>query len=207
MGFNQSELWRIRRELGYPAVTIGALPYIDIVSIFEQVILPYTESGADTISTTVVDATSVPTLVRLDLQSAVGFNAYDKVFVDVDGMQEYATVQSADTTSIVLALQKAHGDAGSYPVIVDGGVAQARNLLRLIDTLTDQFQKAARRAGVKKVDNEIEFFESKKTGGSTMFDDLRMQREDARKELASVLGLQYLRDRGNAGNCHTTEMY
>jgi hypothetical protein len=193
MGFNESELWRIKRELGYPAETIGALPYLDLVSVFEQVILPYTQSGADTTSNTVVDNES-PDAVVLKLADTAGFHVWDRVFVDVDDSQESATIQSLDGTgkTICVILSKQHGSVGAYPVIVDGGVAQARNLLRLIEKVTAQIEDAPSRAGIKKVD-EIEFFGSSRSGKSTTFEELREQREDARRELAEVLGLPYLR--------------
>ena len=204
MGFNESELWRIRRELGYPAETIGALPYIDLVVIFEQVILPYTQAGADTSSPTIVET---PGPASLYLESVTGFHAWDRVFVDVDDMQESATIQTVDATNKIISviLEKQHGAGGSYPVIVDGGVAQARRLLRLIDRITVQIEDASSRAGIKKVD-EIEFFGNVRSGKSTAFEELREQREDARRELAELLGVQYLRGL-RRGPGHSFEVY
>lgn len=192
MALLTSELWRIRAELGYPTITIGAMPYIDIVSIFEQVILPYTQAGAITTSVTAVVAASPASLVTLTLGSSTGFAQQDRVWVDIDDAQEDAHVRSISGNTITLFLAKAHGATGGYPVTVDGGEAIVRDLLDKIRNVANKQESAATRAGLKKVD-EIEFFGSTISGGSTVFDDLSAQREYWRKELASTLGVIYLR--------------
>lgn len=206
MALLTSELWRIRYELGYPTLTIGALPYVDLVSIFEQVIAPYTEAGAITTSATVVAAPTAPTLTSVVLASATGFSAGDRVWLDVDAAQESATVRSMSGSTIVVSLSNAHGATGGYPVTVDGGEAIIRELLGKIAAVSQSQGDATSDAGVKKVD-EIEFFPSKQTGGSTVFGDLNTQREYWRRELADTLGVVYLRRYRRGNGSGVAEVY
>jgi len=205
MAFTTQELWRLRYELGYPLVTVGALPYIDLVTIFEQVIAQYMNEGADTTSSTAVVAATTPTLVTLTLASAVGFTAQDRVYVDVDDAQEFVTVRFVTGNTIGVFLTKAH--AALYPVTVDGGVARARAIFRKLDSIDAQLGSTAMQAaGIKKVD-EIEFFANARTGNSSVSSDLERQRKEWRQELADTLGVTNLRAVRRSSSQHRTEVY
>ena len=202
MSLTNSEVQSIRVELGYNALEVGAEPYIGITAIFSQVIQAYLNSGASTTSATDVTAATTATPVALTLASATGFAAGNRVVVDVDDLQEIATVRSMAAPAITVALLKAH--TGTYPVTVEGGETIVRRILgkiRLIDEAQSNAMLTA--AGVKKVD-EIEFFD--KSGGD-ISTTLTAQREYWRQELADTLGVQYLRKmrRGQASGAY--ELY
>ena len=156
MALTQAELRRLKFELGYNVVGAGAEAYISVVAVFEQVIQTYLTSGATTTSSTAVPAATSPTPVALTLTSAVGFNAGDRIWLDVDDRQESATIQSASPPAITVLLTKAH--SGTYPVTVESGETIVRELLGKI-RLVDDAQMAVGLAagGVKKAD-EVEFF-------------------------------------------------
>jgi hypothetical protein len=143
--------------------------------------------------------------MRLTLVDPTGFHAWDKVYLDVDEGQEIVTIQSIAASNILVTPTKIHGGMGAYPVIVDGGVAQARNLLRTIDKLTTKIGDSGDTAGIKRVE-EIEFFQAR-NGSSSVFQDVKAQREDARKELAEVLGLVYMRGSRRGSGGHRAEVY
>jgi hypothetical protein len=201
MALHTSEITRIKYELGFSVLSLGAEPYIGITQLFENVIAPYTLSGASTTSSTTVTAAAdprVPEPVILVLASGTGFASGDRVVVDVDGRQETATAQAVSGASVSLLLALPH--TGTYPVTVEGGESIIRELLRQIRAATDKLIKALGVAGVKKVD-EVEFFspsEMMKILGS--FGALWQARDMLRRELAGVLGIDYLRDaRGRGG--------
>lgn len=204
MALTTSELWRIRYEAGTALETIGAMPYIDFLAVFDQVVLPYLQEGADTTTSTAVTS-AVPAPVTLTLADATGVSAHDRVWVDVDDSLEISTVRVVSGSTINLILTKPH--SGTYPVTVDGGVARVRNILRKLDKIDLAMLDATDRAGIKKVD-EIEFFENKRSGGSTVFSDLYAQRDKWRRELVQALGLPYYRDfTGSGGGSHNVEVY
>lgn len=186
MALLTSELRRMRYELGYNVLDVGAEPYIGVSALFESVIQTYMQSGATTTSTTTVAAASEPTPVTITLASATGFSAFDTVWVDVDSRQESATVQSVSGSTITLLLSLAH--TGTYPVTVEGGEAIVRSILRKLVAIGDELgDGASGSAGIKRVD-EIEFFQdSASDGGRTA--SLQKLRDYWRDELASALGI------------------
>src|SRR5260221_10271484 len=94
MALLDSEIVRCRHELGYNVLSIQALPYIGITTIFDQVIQTYITSGAKTTSGSPVSAALVPTPQTIVLADGTGFHAGDRVINDVDGRQELVTAQS-----------------------------------------------------------------------------------------------------------------
>ena len=192
MSLLDSEIARLKAELGVSTLTVGAEPYIGISRLFELAIQPYTQAGAATTSATAVTAASAPTPVTITLASATGFSAGDRVVVDVDVRQEVATAQRLSGTSLTLLLSLAH--TGTYPVTVEGGESIIREYLAQCVSLGAKMRAASANAGVKRVD-EVEFFEPK--GGSPMsaaFRALNAEREHWRRELCGVFGIIYPRD-------------
>lgn len=199
MALTDSEVARLRAELGYSVLTIGAEPRIDHVAIFEQVIQPYTQAGASTTSATAVTAASAPTPVALTLASATGFAAGVRVVIDVDTRQEVVTVQSIAGAVITVQLSLTH--SGTYSVSVEGGETMVRQVLRRLEAVSTQIDQAASTAGIKKVD-EIEFFAAE-TSQSKELNRLQMSHRD---ELAALLGIPNMwRRRSGAGL--TTSLY
>lgn len=200
MALTSSEIQRIKIEMGYHGIGLGGSPYIDYLSAFEGVIQPYLLSGAITTCATTVAASAAPAVVTLTLADATGFAAGNRVVVDVDDAQETPVVDMVVGNTITVRLALAH--SGTYPVTVEGAESIVRDYLRKILNVAKKQEAAAGRAGIKRVD-EIEFFGSNATGGSSVFKDLAEQREYWRRELASSLGLTYLRGlmSGSSSRC------
>lgn len=198
MALLDSEVARIKAELGYNVLTVGAEPYIGTASMFTQVIQPYVQSGASTVSSTSVTAASAPTPVTLTLTSATGFEAGQRVVVDVDSRQEVATIQAVSGSTITLMLSFTH--SGSYPVTVEGGEAIVRSILRQIIRITESggtLQGATSQAGLKKVD-EVEFF-SGPDGSGSRFKSVVEALDYWRDYLASALGVERRNGGRNSG--------
>jgi len=198
MALLESEIQRIKYELGYHLITIQGEPYIGFTALFEQVIQPYLQEGADTTALSVVGPLDGMSTVTIELADGTGFKVGQVVIIDTDDLQERATVRALDTSGpnpiITVRLEKDHDPAG-YPVTVEGGLTIIRSLLtdlRAFDQPgSSSFLKLRSRAGVKKVD-EIEFFGDAKVG-FTALSNMDALREYLRKQLATALNVPYLR--------------
>ncbi len=196
MALLDSEVRRLKYELGYNVLSVGAEPYIGVAAIFEQVIQPYLTAGASTTSATSVTAASEAMPVTLTLVSATGIVALDRVVVDVDSRQEIATIQSATGLTITVQLSKAH--SGTYPVTVEGGESLIRAILQKLQFIAGlsaggdagALGGAVETSGIKKVD-EIEFFGGV-VSGQDRFKLITRAREYWRDELAAALGIERL---------------
>lgn len=193
MALLDSEIRRIRAELGINILKVTAEPYISITQLFEQVVQANVTAGSTTSSSTAVVATGGdPAAVTLTLVDPTGFNQGDRVIVDVDSIQEAATVRAlaGSTISLLLAL----GHAGTYPVTVEGGESLIRAKLRKIITLEQQIDDLAPAGGIKKAD-DVEFHSPREMrtilGPSFVAWE---QREFERRELAALIGIIYPRD-------------
>lgn len=200
MALLDAEVARLKAELGFNVLTIGAIPYIGYTSLFDQVIQPYMQAGASTTSATAVTAASSATPVTLTLTSATGFTSGCRVVIDVDDRQEIATTQNLSGTSLTVLLTLTH--SGTYPVSVEGGETIVREKLRRIRLLNTEIDDAGSTAGIKRVD-EIEFFGA---SGESKTALLYRQLDKARDELASILGLRNMHRMRNSGG-QTFEMY
>lgn len=204
MSLTDSEVRRIRYELGYNVLTVSAEPYVGVTQLFEQVIQQYVTAGASTTSTTTVEAATSLTPVTITLASATGFAAGVRVVIDVDSRQEVATVQSISGTSMVVQIAKAH--SGTYPVSVECGESIVRGILRQIDKINGAggaIESSVSTAGIKKVD-EIEFQDTKKSGARS--DEIEELLCFWRNELASALGVVNLREQSH-GSGSTVALY
>ena len=180
MPLTNGELDRIRAELGYNLLNVGAEPYIGVAAIFSQVIQPYMREGLDTTATASTTTAGVTTLT---LASVVGISVHDHVAVDVDSLFEYATVRSVSGSTITLVLNQTH--AGSYPVTVDGGLQVVRECLSNIYLTRSKMRQQRGTGALKKVD-EIEFYDVK---GKSSIRVWKEQLDFWRSELANALGL------------------
>jgi len=197
MALLDSELRRIKYELGYNVLDVGAEPYIGVHAVFDQVIQTYMNSGATTTSTTVVVVASEATPVTLTLASGTDFTAGVRVIIDVDSRQEEATVQSIAGADITVLLKLAH--TGTYPVTVEDGESIVRSILRSLDKVSGALSGygTVDAAGLSKVD-EIEFKHNSQASRTL---ELQGQQSYWRDELASVLGVVNLRSsRSSAGS-------
>jgi hypothetical protein len=193
MALLDGEVQRLRYELGYGTLGVGAVPYIGVTALFEQVVQPYLTAGASTTSSTVVAVAATPTPVTLTLASGTGFAVGCRVVIDVDGRQEVVTAQNVSGTSLTVLLAKAH--TGTYPVTVEGGESIIRELLGKIRNVSDRIESAATKAGIKRVD-EIELYPEADGG---VFASLVGQRSYWRDELAGALGIRNMWNRRRGG--------
>jgi len=184
MALLQSELIRLKAELGFNVLAVGAEPYISIVALFDQVIAPYMTAGAATTSSTSVSAQESLTPVTLTLADSTGFSEWCRVVVDVDARQEIATARAITGATVTLDLRRAH--TGTYPVTVEGGESIVREYLARIREVKAEMAGTFGEGQLKQVD-EISFYQS---GVNTLFGNLGGQLAWWRDELASILGIR-----------------
>lgn len=195
MALLTSELQRIKVELGYNALTLSALPYAQdgVTEIFEQVVRPYLQAGELNHSSTAVVASSAPAVVTLTvLTTPTAIAVGDRVVVDQDTSQEAAHVQSVTSSTVSIALVKAH--SGTYPITVEGGESIVRQFLNECIAISYRISRASTRAGIKRAD-EVEFFPATTTQRGVLDDLIRLQAY-WRNELARAIGVANLRDQG-----------
>jgi hypothetical protein len=195
-GLLDSELDRIRAELGYNLLSVGAEPYIGVQAIFSQVIQPYMREGAGTTSASsfTAETTGQSKLATLTVASATGITVLGKIAVDVDDHLEMATVRSVSSTTITCYLKKSH--AGTYPIAVDGGLVIIRECLGALYNVQEQMLNTRGHGSLKAVD-EIEFYD---TRGKSQFDVLLSQAEHWRDRLAKHLGIPRIKMGGCGGS-------
>lgn len=184
MALSTAELYRIKAELGFNTLQVGAEPYISYVSLFDSIIAPYLQGGASTTSATTVTASTTAAAWTLVLADATGFTAGDQVFIDVDDSQEQATIRSLSGSSMGVLLRLGH--SGTYPVTVDGGEGVVREYLKKIRAVKTELGETFGTGSLRKVD-EVEFYD---TRGRTAFGNLGDQLMFWRDELASALGIR-----------------
>lgn len=200
-----SEIARLKAELGFNLLAVGAEPYIGVTRYFEQIVLPNLQNSGLTTSATPVTAVPVgqqPASVTLALADSLAINIYDRVIVDVDSRAEEATVQSVSGLSIVIMLVKTHGDAGAYPVAIEGGISLVRFYLGRCRRIADRIERFGARAGVKKAD-EVEFFGGAhgRAAEPNGFRTLSDMQQYFRSELCKLLfGVGDISSFGNAGS-------
>lgn len=195
MALTDGELIRIRAELGYNLLGIGAVPYIGVTQLFEQVIQPYLTGGASTTSATAVTAATTATPATLVLASGTGFVSGARIVVDVDDREEIVTAQNVSGTSLTALFKLAH--SGTYPVIVEGGESIVRGILRQIRGVQSQIGKATSTAGIQQVD-VIHFFGASQA--TTQAAQLKGLLNYWRDQLAAELGVRNLwNDRAAGG--------
>lgn len=190
MALLDSELTRIKAELGFNVLTVYSEPFINHTAIFEQVIQQNTSFGAITTSSTAVTAAWEPTPIALVLTSPTGFQAGQRVVIDVDGRQEIVTAQALSGSNLTVMLSKAH--SGTYPVTVEGGESIIREILGYIRGTKEKMADSFGTGSLKSVD-EISFYQA---GGQTSFGILGSQLNYWRAELASAIGMP---SRGRSG--------
>ena len=158
MAFTTSELARIKAELGYNLLSVGATAYIGITQLFEQVVNENLADEVRTTSATSVTAQSSPTPVALTLGDATGFTAGDQVVVDVDSRREKATIAAVTGSTVTVQLTLPH--SGTYPVSVAGPIVMAREALGRIDAIKARMAGTYGAGALKRVD-EIEFWQGR----------------------------------------------
>lgn len=192
MALLDSEIVRIKYELGYNTLTDSAAPYVGYTAIFDTVVQTWLDAGATTTSTTSVVASSAGSTTALTLDSATGFAAQARVSVDVGARQEDTFVQTVSGSTITVVLAKAH--SGTYPVTVDGGESIIRECLRRIEEVKAPRGKMVSNIvdGQVAAVDEIKFFKSSNSVEQSA-KELDRQLAIWRDELASALGVANMR--------------
>ena len=182
MPLTTGELSRIRTELGYNVLDVGAEPYVGISAIFGQVVQRYLREGAETTSATAITTTGGA--VAVTLASAVGVGVFEHVGLDVDGLFERVTVRSIAGNVIAIIPSKLH--PSGYPVTVDNGLLQVREVLASLHRVHQQIDELNGTGGLRKVD-EVEFYDAR---GKSRLDLFRDQLEHWRDRLSDAIGVQ-----------------
>lgn len=191
MALLDSELTRIKAELGWNLLGTGALPYFGTAAVFEQIIQQELLAGAKTTSSSAVTGDGTPKSITLT--SATGFTSGDRFVVDVDGRQEELTTQSLSGTTLTALFAKTH--SGTYPVTVVGGESIVRQLIAEIAAVRTQRAKSKGRGALKAYVGEIEYYDTKQTA----FESNSVEIAALRDELAAACGDVRLNLWRNAG--------
>lgn len=157
MPFTDSELQRVKLELGYNLLEIGAEPFIGHSALFDVV----QENLPDEVATTAT-GTVAAGYATITLASATGFATGDRVFVDVGSRKELIVIQNLASTSLSAVFKNDH--EGTFQVILEGALSLSRDCLDKIEQLKSQLASKFGFGALKKVD-EIEFYQSGGTSG------------------------------------------
>ncbi len=195
--------------VGAEAYTLGGY-----AAVFDRAIEPYLIDLGST-SSTVVPASANGAAVAITLASnppIVGLTAQQLTFVqgslvvvDVGPSQEqYVTILAITGLVATVTLSLAHGQNGSYPVLLQGAEFAVRDIFARIDAINQQMSGVAPlTAGVEEADGgdiKLSAAEKGRRGRRNKIDDLSFQRDLARKDLAALLGVPNLWEiRGKLG--------
>ncbi len=195
MSLTNSEIARIKAELGFNLLSSAAAPFVNTYFYFEQIVQRYLTDGTSTTSATAVTAASAPTPVTIVLASAAGFASGSRINIDCDDRLESVTIQSLSGANAVVALQLAH--SGTYSVQLDSGESIIREYLAQIKKTKLELSGIYGEGALKKVD-EIEFYQS----GSSLFGSTAKVLNYWRNELAQLLGTvnMFAVKRGSGGS-------
>lgn len=175
------EMARIRAELFDNVLGVGAVPWIDVRSIYD--VIRDNTSSSSIVPTTSTTAVTTPGPVLLTLASVTGLASGSRVVLDVDTAREVVTVRAVTVSQISVVTTKLH--SGTYPVEVESALTIVRGILADLEAIDQQERLMVPQAGVKRVD-EIEFFTRAEGGVDTA---LLSRRNALRARLASATGL------------------
>lgn len=184
MALLDSEIARIKTELGFHVLSSAAVPWADSTAAFDLLVQPYVDGGASTTSSTTVTATDGGALASITLASATGFEAGARMVVDVDSRQEVATIRTLSGSVATAFLSLAH--SGTYPVTVEGPETIVREILTEIRKTREKLLSQYGSGALKRVD-EVEFYG---VGTETAFGILGSSLAWYREQLASALGVK-----------------
>lgn len=176
------ELDRIRVELGYNVLDVGAEPYIGVQAYFSQVLRRFLREGLETSSETEVAENAQGSLVVLTLASVTDITLRSKLVIDVDDFLETATVRAISGTDVTVLLKRHH--TGVYPVTVDAGLQIVRECLAALFRVQQLIDELEGEGALKKVD-EVEFYDA---SGRTRLQLLEDQQRHWRRRLSAAVG-------------------
>lgn len=175
------EMARVRAELFDNVLGVGAVPWIDVRSIYD--VIRDNVSSSSTAATTSSTTVSTAGATTLTLASVTGLASGTRVVLDVDASREVVTVRAVSGSTVSVICAKTH--SGTYPVEIESALTIVRGLLADLEALDQQERLMVPQAGVKIVD-EIEFFGAAEGG---VQQSLTARRNALRQRLASATGL------------------
>ena len=182
-----SELDRIRAELGYNLLNVGAEPYIGVQAIFTNVIQRYCREGLDTYTSTPIGEAGYVTLALNEVDNTL--TMMTRVAIDVDGLFEMVTVRAVDYANKTISVYAKKTHYGTYPVTVDGGLQCIRECLAALADIREQMLATRGHGALKQVD-EVGFYDVR---GNSQLEVLQGQAEYWRDMLAKHCGIPRIR--------------
>lgn len=180
---SDGELQRLRYELGFNVVGIGAEPYIDHAQI-PSTIQSYLFSDVQAVAYSAT-AVTTPGSVDLHLDCVTGISQGTPVVIDCDDSFERVTVKKVNALESLITVncKRLHGTP--FPVEIESGLSMVRVKLWTLASLEGRILDAADAAGLKSVD-EVVFQDAKAT---SVLATLLRQQQVHRRELASLVNL------------------
>lgn len=176
-----AEVDRIRMELGWNVLSIGAEPYIGHARIFD--IIQQNVQGASVAATTASTAVTAAGVATITLASVSGLSAQTRVQLDTDAQRETCTIIAVSGSAITVLCRKTHGSA--YLVEVESALTLVRGLLSDLSALEQvQTLDAFNSLGLKQVDEVVW-----RDGEKGLFDYVNEARESLRGALARACGI------------------
>jgi hypothetical protein len=220
MALRNEDILRLKFELGYNVTGIGAEVYVQdgYIAVFDRAVQPYL-IDVGTTSVSPVTSNLVPTITAITLAAnpasitatqSLSFVPGSNVVIDLGPLQETSVILSLTGLVATLQLSLAHGTSGAqYPVVLFGAEQFIRDVFARLDAIkSEMLNVAPKTAGIAQVD-EIKVYGATRgrTGQRNKIDDLLYQRDEARRDLASLVGVPYLRDVRRRGGGGTLEIY
>lgn len=178
------EMARIRAELFDNLLDTGAMPYISVLTVYQ--VIQANVLSSDTAATSCSDTVSAAGPTTLTLASVSGLAVGTKVQIDMDGQRETVSVRhiSGSTISVICSLTH----SGTYPVEIESPLTLVRGILWDLSNMDQVLIRRARStAGIKSVDQEVEFFGPSDGGGRLV--EMSREQMRLRGQLASYCGL------------------
>lgn len=188
MALVDAEIQSLRFHLGYGNVSTGAYPYVSDGwhEVFESVISPNLQDGAETTSATAVTAGSTTTIT---VASGTDLVSNARLVIDVGDNAEIVVARNVSGVSVTAYFVNAH--TGTYPVALMSGIARLRMMLHAADKAWTHLQSSglSTGAGVKKVD-EVEFFDPRSGGKSAQLAGARAHYESIVGDISSLVRVE-----------------
>ena len=179
------ELARVKRECLDNVLDYGAVPYINVLSVY-QIIRDHVVSSSVAPTTSSTAVTSAGAAV-LTLASVTDYASGQRVVLDVDDVRETVTIRAVSGSTISVVCRYLH--SGIYPVEVESPLTIVRGLLSDLVTMEQAQRRAVQSLGLKRVD-EVEWFGA--NGERTIGAELNERRMKLRMELAEACGIGWV---------------
>lgn len=152
MALSDGEVDRIKAELGYNILALGAEPYFQHRKVFD--VIQANVSGSTTPATVATTAIAGAGVATITLASVSGLSAGTRVQLDTEAQRETVTVIAVSGSAITVRAAKPHGSA--YLVEIESAQTIVRGLLADLASLEQVYSlDAFNSLGLKQVDEVI----------------------------------------------------